>query len=103
MPFENPTQFSDFLELFSILLIPVSLTWMYGRMVGSRRQGLSILTAMGVLFVAGVVVCYVAEMHGTPAQHLAGVHTHAAAGSTGGNMRARTSASASPTRRCGPP
>jgi potassium-transporting ATPase potassium-binding subunit len=89
MPFENPTALSNFVELFLILVIPVSLTWTYGRMVGSRRQGYAIFGAMAVLFVAGVVVCYVAEQHGTPAQHLAGVHTHAVDGSTGGNMEGK--------------
>jgi K+-transporting ATPase ATPase A chain len=59
--------------MFLIMVIPVSLTWTYGRMVGNRRQGLSILAAMSFLFVAGVVVVFLAERHGTPAQHLAGV------------------------------
>jgi K+-transporting ATPase ATPase A chain len=89
MPFENPTTLSNFLELWLILLIPVSLTWTYGRMVGSRRQGYAIFSAMAVLFVIGVVITYVAEMHGTPAQHLAGVSTHRIAGSTGGNMEGK--------------
>jgi K+-transporting ATPase ATPase A chain len=89
MPFENPTAFSNFVEVFAILAIPVSLTWTYGRMVGSRRQGLSIFAAMSLLFVAGVVVVYIAEMHGTPAQHAAGVHTHLFDGSTGGNMEGK--------------
>jgi potassium-transporting ATPase potassium-binding subunit len=74
MPFENPTAFSNLIELFAILVIPVSLTWTYGRMVGSRRQGIAIFSAMAVVFVAGCVVCLIAEQHGTPAQHLAGVH-----------------------------
>ena len=73
MPFENPNAFSNLVELLAMLAIPVSLTWTYGRMVGSRRQGYAIFAAMAVLFVAGVVVCYVAERHGTPAQQLAGV------------------------------
>jgi K+-transporting ATPase ATPase A chain len=89
MPFENPTTFSNFLELFLILCIPVALTWTYGRMVGSRRQGLTIFAAMGVLFVAGVIVVFIAEQHGTPAQHLAGVSTHQFAGTTGGNMEGK--------------
>lgn len=74
-PFENPSAFTNVVEMFLILLIPVSLTWTFGRMVGSRRQGLAIFGAMSALFIAGVVVCYIAEMHGTPAQHAAGVAT----------------------------
>ena len=89
MPFENPTGFSNFIELFAILVIPVSLTWTYGKMVGSRRQGIAIFSAMSVLFIAGVIVVYLAEQHGTPAQHLAGVHTHAFSGSTGGNLEGK--------------
>jgi len=89
MPFENPTGLSNFIELFLILLIPTSLTYTYGRMVGSRRQGWAIFGVMSVLFLAGVIVVYLAEQHGTPAQHLAGVHTQAIAGSTGGNMEGK--------------
>jgi len=89
MPFENPTGLSNFIELFLILLIPTSLTYTFGRMVGSRRQGWAIFTVMSALFVAGVAVVYLAEQHGTPAQHLAGVNTAHIAGSTGGNMEGK--------------
>ena len=74
-PFENPTGLSNLIELFLILCIPASLTYTYGRMVGSRRQGWAIFAAMSVLFIASVVVVYIAELHGTPAQHAAGIHT----------------------------
>jgi potassium-transporting ATPase potassium-binding subunit len=72
-PFENPTQFSNLLEMFLMLCIPASLTYTYGRMVGNRRQGWAIFSAMSLLFVISVAVVFVAERHGTPAQHLAGV------------------------------
>ncbi|MGZ6643864.1 MAG: potassium-transporting ATPase subunit KdpA, partial [Solirubrobacteraceae bacterium] len=75
-PFENPTAFSNLFEMFLILCIPAALTATYGRMVGSRRQGWALFGAMSVLFAAGVVVVYLAEMHGTPAQHAAGVVGH---------------------------
>ncbi len=88
-PFENPTTLSNFAELFLILLIPASLTATFGRMAGSRRQGWAIFGVMSVLFLAGVAVVYLAEQHGTPAQHLAGVNTHHLAGSTGGNMEGK--------------
>jgi potassium-transporting ATPase potassium-binding subunit len=88
-PFENPTGFSNLLEMFLILCIPASLTYTYGRMVGSRRQGWSIFAAMSVLFVASVVVVYLAEQHGTPAQHAAGIHTGILDGSTGGNLEGK--------------
>jgi K+-transporting ATPase ATPase A chain len=80
-PFENPTALSNFLELLLMLLIPASLTFTYGRMVGNRRQGWAIFGAMTVLFVIGVAVVYAAERHGTPAQHLAGLH--------GGNLEGK--------------
>jgi K+-transporting ATPase ATPase A chain len=85
-PFENPSGLTNFVEMLLILVIPAGLTYTYGRMVGSQRQGWAIFSAMFVLFIAGVVVVYLAEQHGSPAQHAAGLHTHAFAGSTGGNM-----------------
>src|SRR6478609_4206123 len=88
-PFENPTALSNLIELFLILCIPASLTYTYGRMVGSRRQGWALFSAMSVLFIASVVVVYIAEMHGTPAQHAAGVHTGIVDGSTGGNLEGK--------------
>src|SRR3954469_15165611 len=81
-PLENPSGLTNFFEMWLILAIPASLTFTYGRMVGSRRQGWAIFGAMSVLFVAAVVVVFLAERHGTPAQHLAGVHT-------GGNMEGK--------------
>jgi K+-transporting ATPase ATPase A chain len=85
-PFENPNGLTNFVEMLLILVVPAALTYTYGRMVGSQRQGWAIFSAMSVLFVAGVAVVYLAEQHGTPAQHAAGLHTHAFDGSTGGNM-----------------
>src|SRR4051812_3998928 len=72
-PSENPNGLSNFLELLAILLIPAGLTATYGRMVGNRRQGWAIFTAMTILFVIGVAVVYAAEQHATPAEHSAGI------------------------------
>jgi K+-transporting ATPase ATPase A chain len=88
-PFENPSGLTNFFEMLLILVIPASLTYTYGRMVGSQRQGWAIFAAMSALFIAGVIVIYIAEQHGTPAQHLAGLHTHAFDGSTGGNLEGK--------------
>jgi K+-transporting ATPase ATPase A chain len=88
-PFENPSGLTNFFEMLLILVIPASLTYTYGRMVGSQRQGWAIFAAMFVLFIVGVAVVYMAEQHGTVAQHAAGLHTHAIAGSTGGNMEGK--------------
>jgi potassium-transporting ATPase potassium-binding subunit len=72
-PFENPTAFSDAFEMFLIMLIPASLPFTFGRMVGNRRQGWTIFGAMAFLFVISVVVVFLAERHGTPAAHAAGL------------------------------
>jgi K+-transporting ATPase ATPase A chain len=88
-PFENPTGFTNLLEMFSVLLIPASLVFMYGRMSGNRRQGYAIFSAMMIMFLGAVIVAYIAEAHGSPAQHAAGLHTHVFAGSTGGNLEGK--------------
>jgi potassium-transporting ATPase potassium-binding subunit len=65
-PFENPTALSNFVQMISIFVIGAALTNFFGRMVGNERQGWAILSAMGILFLAGVLVCYAAEASGTP-------------------------------------
>jgi K+-transporting ATPase ATPase A chain len=88
-PFENPTQFTNFFEMLAVLVIPAALVFMYGRMTGNRRQGYAIYGAMMVMFLGAVVVAYIAEAHGSPAQHAAGLNTHVIAGSGGGNMEGK--------------
>jgi potassium-transporting ATPase potassium-binding subunit len=88
-PFENPGGLTNFLELLLILIIPASLTYTFGRMIGNRRQGWALYVAMMLMFVVAVGVVYAAEQHGSPAQHHAGVLTHAFDGSTGGNMEGK--------------
>ncbi len=80
-PFENPTALSNFIQMISIFAIGAALTNVFGRMVGNQRQGWAILAIMGVLFIAGVIVCYWAEAHGTA--------TLNALGLTGGNMEGK--------------
>jgi K+-transporting ATPase ATPase A chain len=65
-PFENPTPFSNFLEMLSILLIPAALTYTYGKMAGSTRQGWMIFSAMLILFVAGLGISLYAEYSTNP-------------------------------------
>ncbi|MCX6253502.1 MAG: potassium-transporting ATPase subunit KdpA [Bacteroidia bacterium] len=65
-PFENPTPFSNFLEMLAILLIPAALTYTYGKMVGSTRQGWTIFTAMLILLVAGLSISLYAEYSTNP-------------------------------------
>jgi len=88
-PFENPTAFTNLVEMLSVLLIPAALVFMYGRMAGNRRQGYAIYSTMMIMFLGAAIVCYIAEAHGSPAQHAAGLHTAAMHGSGGGNMESK--------------
>jgi K+-transporting ATPase ATPase A chain len=88
-PFENPTAFTNFFEMLIVLVIPAALVFFYGRMTGNRRQGFAIYAAMMVMFLGAVSVAYIAEAHGSPAQHAAGLHTQVISGSTGGNMEGK--------------
>jgi K+-transporting ATPase ATPase A chain len=80
-PFENPTALSNFIQMVLILMLGAAMTNVFGRMVGNQRQGWAILAAMGVLFIAGVAVCYWAEANGTTL--LSGL------GLAGGNMEGK--------------
>ena len=80
-PFENPTALSNFIQMLSIFAIGAALTNVFGRMVGNQRQGWALLAAMGVLFLAGVAVCYWAEANGTTMMHALGI--------AGGNMEGK--------------
>ena len=80
-PFENPTALSNFVQMVSIFAIGAALTNVFGRMVGDERQGWAILAAMGVLFLAGVVVAYWAEANGSPVLNALGLQ--------GGNMEGK--------------
>ena len=65
-PYENPTPLSNMIQMWAIFALGTALTNVFGRMVGDERQGWAILGAMGVLFIAGVVVCCWAEASGNP-------------------------------------
>ena len=78
-PFENPTPFSNFLELLSILLIPAALCYTFGAMVGDRRQGWALLATMLIIFVPLLLACTAAEQAGTPALGALNVDQHASA------------------------
>jgi K+-transporting ATPase ATPase A chain len=81
MPFENPNGFSNFLEMLMLLSIPAALTATFGRMVGSRRQGWALYAVMLTMFLGAIAVAYAAEVHGSPAQHVAHV--------AGGNLEGK--------------
>ncbi len=71
-PFENPTGLTNFLSILLILCIPVSLTYTFGRMVGSVRQGVALLAVMAILFGGWLGVASAAEHQGNPAVAAAG-------------------------------
>lgn len=60
-PFENPTPFSNFLQMLTMFLIPGALTFLFGKMVGSTKQGWVIFTAMMILFLAGLSISLYSE------------------------------------------
>jgi K+-transporting ATPase ATPase A chain len=88
-PYENPTPFSNLLEMLSILLIGGALCVTFGVMVGDRRQGWALLAAMTVMLVALLAVTVVAEQSGNPILAKAGADTQATALSSGGNMEGK--------------
>ncbi len=65
-PFENPTALTNLIQLVAIFTLGAGLTAMFGRMVGDRRQGWAVFTAMGLLFLAGVAIAYWSEAQGNP-------------------------------------
>ena len=80
-PFENPSDWTNMLQMLSIFAIGFGLTWTFGKAVGDTRQGWAILGAMLVLFLAGVTVTYWQEAAGNPLLHQLGV--------AGGNMEGK--------------
>jgi len=65
-PFENPTALANYLNIFAMLAISAAFIYTFGQMVGSRRQGWVLLSAMAVLLIAGVATVYWAESAGNP-------------------------------------
>jgi potassium-transporting ATPase potassium-binding subunit len=86
-PFENPTPFTNLIEMLAIFAVSAGLTYTLGRMTGSQRHGWAVFAAMSVLFFAGVLVCYWAEANGNPL--LTGVDQSTSAMQSGGNMEGK--------------
>jgi K+-transporting ATPase ATPase A chain len=72
-PFENPNAWSNIVEIWALLLIPVASVLAFGRMVGDVRQGRAILAAMAVFLIVGVIVVYWSEASGNPILSALGV------------------------------
>ena len=88
-PYENPTPLSNLIELLAIILIPASLTYTFGRMVGDTRQGWAILAAMALLFVGELSIAVYNEQRGNPHVAALGVDQAASALQPGGNMEGK--------------
>jgi K+-transporting ATPase ATPase A chain len=86
-PYENPTPFSNLLEMLSIFLIPAGLTYTLGRMTGSQGHGWAVFAAMFVLFTVGFSVCYWAESH--PYNMIHGAAQTGSATAPAGNMEGK--------------
>jgi K+-transporting ATPase ATPase A chain len=80
-PFENPTALTNLVQMLSIFVIGFGLTWTFGKAVGNTKQGWAILSAMVILFLAGVTVTYWQEAAGNPVLHNLGA--------AGGNMEGK--------------
>lgn len=89
-PFENPTVFSNLIEMISLLLIPAACCFTFGRNIKDRRQGKALFTAMAIMLAVALTVIGVSEQNGTPqiAQNGA-VELEAADDYSGGNMEGK--------------
>jgi len=88
-PYENPTPLSSFVECIAILLIPAALCFTFGRMVGSRRQGVALLVTMTLLVVPFLALTVQQEQAGNPALVSLDVDQHASELQAGGNMEGK--------------
>ena len=88
-PFENPTGLTNFLSIVLILCIPVALTYTFGKMVGSVRQGVAILGVMAVLFGGWLGIASVSEHQANPAVAAAGVSQTSGVAGDVGNMEGK--------------
>lgn len=82
-PYENPTPLSNLVQMLAIFLIPAALCFAFGRIVSDQRQGVALLAAMSVMFIAAVVIATAAEQAGNPLLQAQGVEADA------GNMEGK--------------
>ncbi|WP_343208063.1 potassium-transporting ATPase subunit KdpA [Anaerolentibacter hominis] len=88
-PLENPTAFSNLIEMIAILLIPAALCFTFGRSVKDKRQGIAIFTAMFIMLVIALGCIAVAEQNGTPQLAQSGAVDLSADNQAGGNMEGK--------------
>ncbi len=88
-PFENPTAFSNFLEMLALILIPAAFCITFGKMVGDTRQGWALLSAMTIVLVILMMLCTWSEQSGNPKFAKLGVDQTASNLQPGGNMEGK--------------
>jgi K+-transporting ATPase ATPase A chain len=88
-PYENPSALTNLMQMVMIFSIGAGLTNVFGRMVGSQRQGWAIFAVMGILFLGGVITAYTAEAPGNPAFAAFHVDQAPSALQAGGNMEGK--------------
>ncbi len=88
-PFENPNPITDVLQIWMLLAIPFALTWTFGKMAGDVKQGLAVLGAMFVLWLAAAMIVMPFEAKGNNKFDLAGVTQTVSATQAGGNMEGK--------------
>ncbi|WP_426571520.1 potassium-transporting ATPase subunit KdpA [Aquihabitans sp. McL0605] len=88
-PFENPNGFTDFLQIFTILLIPFALTYAYGRMVRDQKQGWVVFGAMFLLWAASVALITGMEVNGSPQLTARGADQVSSSVQSGGNLEGK--------------
>jgi potassium-transporting ATPase potassium-binding subunit len=88
-PYENPTPFSNLVQMLMIFIIPAGLIYTFGKMVGDTRQGWAIFAGCSIMFFAGVFVVYHFEQAGNPIVSNLGVQSVAGDMQAGGNMEGK--------------
>jgi K+-transporting ATPase ATPase A chain len=96
-PFENPNPITNILEIWMLLAIPFAFPWMFGKMAGSVKQGLAVLSAMVALWLAISLMAMLFEAHGNTKLNALGVNQTATATQGGGNLEGKETRFGSPT------
>jgi potassium-transporting ATPase potassium-binding subunit len=88
-PFENPTPFTNLVQILLIFVLGAGLTYTFGHMIRDTRQGWALFAAMALMFLIGVFVAYGAEQAGNPIVARLGVASAQTATQPGGNMEGK--------------
>jgi K+-transporting ATPase ATPase A chain len=91
-PYENPTPFTNLIEMLSIFTLGAGLIYMFGKLAGNTRQGWTLFGAVSLLFLLGAFITLGAEQAGNPALANIGVNQTAsewALAQPGGNMEGK--------------